>query len=256
MRSIRRGLHQEYWTYKLARFVRKRHSPKYYLSEPLFETHQSHGSSPWIFHDENWIRVTQLHEHRRILKDGLELNIVDNYQNLTEEVSFSEDGTINFIGKTETRNEWLYLFLDPVIFNWSNYSWQFRIRRDTYFREFQFAFRYQGFANRYRYRFENDCIYFDKVIDLKFYNGVGKVPFHMELGVWYDIRIDVYEDNFRFYVNGVLMMNDFDFARNFSTGSIATILWEDNGITDIRAAVGPMSVRKLDAEFQNSCQHS
>jgi len=245
LKSIRNAFCPKYWIYNFVKFIRQRPISKYHLSDLLFETDKTHGLNPWVFHDENWVRVIHCHEHGRMLADGLELKIVDNFQDFTEEVSFSEDGTINFIGKAETENEWLYLFLDPETFNWSNYSWQVRIRRDTYFREFQFAFRYQGFDNRYRYRFENDCIYFDKVINFKFYNGFGKVPFHMKLGVWYDIRIDVYENNFKCYVNEVLMMNDFDFSKNFSTGSIAIILWEDNGVTDIRAAVGQMSVREL-----------
>ena len=250
LRSIRKTFCQKYWIYKFVKFIRKRHSPKYYFSDLLFETDKTSGSKPWVFHDENWVRVRRRFEHRRMLANGLKLNIVDDFQDFTEEVSFSEDGTIGFIGKTETKDEWLYLFLNPETFKWSNYSWQFRIRRDTYFREFQFAFRYQTFDHRYRYRFENDCIYFDKVINGKFYNGVGKVPFRMKLGAWYDIRIDVYENNFRCYVNKVLMMNDFDFSKNFSVGCIAIILWEDNGFTDIRAAVGPMSVRKLVKEKQ------
>ncbi|UCG57800.1 MAG: hypothetical protein JSU70_23410 [Phycisphaerales bacterium] len=213
--------------------------------EILFETNGSLGLGQWIFHDENWVRVTNRRKHRRIVAAGKPLDVVDNVQEQTEEVKFLEDGTICFDGKAKTNDEWIYMYLDPEKYPWHNYSWNFRIRRDTYFKEFQFGFRYQDFYNRYRYRFENDHIYFDKVIKGRFWNYFGTAPFHMDLGVWYDVRIDIYENNFRCYVDGKLMLDDYDFDNNFPVGSIAVILWEKDGATDIRAAVGPMSIRRL-----------
>jgi hypothetical protein len=132
--------------------------------------------------------------------------------------------------------------LDPQKHAWDNYSWRFRVRRDSYFRELQFGFRYQDFYNRYRYRLEDDHIYFDKVIRGGFLNAFSAVPFRMELGVWYDVRIDAFANRFRFFVDGVLMLDDFDFQNSFPVGPIAVILWESNGATDIVASVGPMEV--------------
>lgn len=233
------------WIYKLMKLVRKTLSGKYYTSNLLFETDRSLGLNQWVFHNEHWVRVIHRFEHRKRLAEGLCLDVIDDQQYITEEVSSLKDGTMKFDGKTETNDEWIYLFLDPVKYQWDNYSWRFSICRRTYFKEFQFGFRYQDFYNRYRYRLQDGHIYFDKVVNGKFYNAFGVAPFHMDLGVWYDISIDVYKNNFRFYVNGVLMLSDFDFVKNFAKGSIAIILWENDGMTDIKASVGPMSVHKL-----------
>ena len=64
-----------------------------------------------------------------------------------------------------------------------------------------------------------------------------------EGGLWYGI--DIYENNFKCYVDGTLMLDDHDFDNNFPVGSVAVILWEKDGATDIKAAIGPMSVYRL-----------
>jgi hypothetical protein len=176
---------------------------------------------------------------------GLPIRVTDNPQEPTKEVAFWEDGTIRFNGKTEATDEWICLYLDPEKYRWDNFSWEFSVQRDTYFKELQFAFRYQDFYNRYRYRFQDDHIYFDKHIKGVFYSGFSSIPFHMDLGVNYHIRIDAYNNNFRCYVNEKLMMNEFDFDNSFPVGSIAIILWEKDGVTDMKAAVGPMCVHRL-----------
>lgn len=233
--------------YNFEKFIKTRGMSleKYQLGKLLFETDKLLGLRQWIFHDENWVRVRHRVEHRRLVAAGLSLEVTDNLQEPTKEVEFGEDGTIRFNGKTETNDEWICLYLEPEKHLWDNFSWKFTIQRNTYFREFQFAFRYQDFYNRYRFRFENDYIYFDKHIKGVFYSGFSSVPFHMDLGVSYDVRIDTYRNNFRCYINGMLMMNEFDFDNTLSVGSIAIILWENDGISDMSAAVGPMCVHQL-----------
>lgn len=233
--------------YKFKKFIKNRNTlpEEYYASQVLFETDKALGPHQWIFHDENWVRVKHRSAHRRMVAAGSPLRITDNMQEPTKEVTFLEDGTMRFDGKTETMDEWICLYLDPQKYQWDNYSWKFSIQRDTYFREFQFAFRYQDFYNRYRFRFENDYIYFDKHIKGVFYSGLNSVPFHMDLRVPYDVRIDAYGNNFRCYISGTLMMNEFDFDNTLPIGSIAIILWEKNGVTDMKAAVGPMCVYQL-----------
>jgi hypothetical protein len=233
--------------YKLKKYVKTRNKTleEYDPSRVLFESNATLGLRPWTFHDENWIRVRNRWKDRPVVAAGLPLNVIDNLQEPTEEVKLLNDGSILFDGKTQTNDEWLILYLDPQEYQWNNFSWSFPIRRDTYFREFQFAFRYQDFYNRYRFRFENDYIYFDKHIKGVFYSGFSSVPFHMDLGIPYNVRIDAYRNNFRCYINGTLMMNEFDFDNTLPIGSIAIILWEKDGVTDMKATVGPMCVRQL-----------
>lgn len=247
MKSFKKNIqfHFQRLLYSFLRFFKKDfQSPTQYVpSNLLFETDRSLGLSQWIFHDENWIRIKRFYEYQPLVNAGFQPKVVDNHQKPTNEVSFLKDGTIVFNEKTTNDYEWLYLFLDPEKYQWDNFSWKFSIRRDTYFRELQFAFRYQDLYNRYRCRFENNHIYFDKIINCKFYNEIGSVLFPMDLGVWYDVRIDIHENYFGCYVDDMLKIENFD--KDLINGSIAIILWEDNGKTDIKAAVGPMTVHKL-----------
>ena len=234
--------------YRLTKYYLKKiinnNLEEYEPSELLFESKNT-TEDQWIFHDENWVHIIDRFEHRRVLAQGLQLNVIENPQAPTDEVIYKRNGSIRFEGKTKTNDEWIYLYLEPEKYQWENYEWKFRIRRDTLFREFQFGVRYLDFYNRYRYRFENNHIYFDKVLNGRFYNAYGVVSFHMELGVWYDIKIVAYKNNFRCYINDKLMLNDYDFDNDFPKGSIALILWEDNGRTDIKADVGPIFVYEI-----------
>ena len=225
--------------------TRKMHSDSYDVSDLLFDSSRYSGPDEWIFHDENWIRVRYRWEHRRMVAAGVQPEVTDNRQEPTSEGEFSQDGTIRFLGKTKTDDDWLYLYLDPEKYAWDDYCWKLRDRRETRFREFQLGFRYQDFYNRYRYRFEKDHVYFDKVVKGRFHNEFGSAPFRMELGVWYDVEIHAYKNRFKCYINGSVVLDDFDFDENFRSGSIAIILWEKNGVTDIRAAVGPIGVYRL-----------
>ncbi|MFC2016510.1 hypothetical protein ACFLUF_02225 [Chloroflexota bacterium] len=216
---------------------------KFVASDLLFKTDKSLGLSQWIFHNEKWIRIKRFREWQPLISKGFVPNVVDKKQKLTKEVSFLKNGSIKFNGKTTNDYEWLILFLDLKEYNWGNYTWKFKMRRLSNFGEFQFAFRYQSLYNRYRYRFENNRIYFEKFVKCKAFHNIDSVKFPMKLRKWYNVRIDVYESNFKCYVDGKLMMQNSD--NDFKNGSIAIILWEDNGKDDIKAEVGPMTVHKL-----------
>jgi hypothetical protein len=157
------------------------------------------------------------------------------------ELTFDE-GAMRFHVKAETADEWAYIYLDPQKYNWTDYSWQMKFRRMTPFQEYAFNFRYVDFDNRYRYRFEDDLLFFDSKIRGK-WQCHARVPFPMAMSAWYDLRIDTRGDRHRCYVNGMLMMENRQAA--IPRGSISIILWEIDNKTDCVAEVGPGVVRKL-----------
>lgn len=153
-----------------------------------------------------------------------------------------DTGVMHFDVKATTADEWAYVYLDPGKYNWTNYSWQMKFRRMTKFQEYAFNFRYVDFDNRYRYRFEDDLLFFDSKIRAK-WKCHRRIPFPMALGAWYDLRIDTRDDRHRCYVNGMLMMENLNGA--LRGGSISIILWEIDNLTDCVADVGPATVRRL-----------
>ncbi len=162
------------------------------------------------------------------------------YQDATELIFVG--GHMNFHVKAQTVDEWAYVFLDPKVYAWRDYSWQTKFRRMTPFQEYAFNFRYVDFDNRYRYRFEDDLLYFDSKIRGK-WKAHARMPFPMAIGAWYDLRIDTRGDRHRCYVNGMLMMENHE--GSVRQGSISVILWEIDGVTDCVAEVGPITVKKL-----------
>lgn len=217
---------------------------EYYHRDLLFESGKIFNLKDWVFHDENWIRVQNRHKHRRLLAEGKSLNITDNWQEPTMEVTASIEGCLDINTQT-IPDKWIYLYIDPLLYSWDNYSWNFTVCRHTNFRELQFGFRYQDFYNRYRYRFEADHIFFDKVIRGRCFHALNAIPFQMKLGIFYDVRIEVWRNLFKCFVNGKLMSRDYDLDNRFPRGTIALILWEKNGHTNIRATIGAMQIHRL-----------
>jgi hypothetical protein len=182
--------------------------------EILFRGDTDHPEKQWVYHP--------------LYQDPAELRFVD--------------GSMNFDVKAATADEWAYIYLDPQTYNWDNYSWQTTFRRMTPFQEYAFNFRYLDFDNRYRYRFEDDLLFFDSKIRGK-WRCHGRMVFPMAMGAWYDLRIDTRGDRHRCYVNGMLMMENREGA--IRKGSISIILWEIDGATDCIAEVGPSVVKRL-----------
>jgi len=150
----------------------------------------------------------------------------------------------------ETKDEWVYLFLDPQEYDWKNMSWEFSITRRTKFREFAFNYRYRDYDNRYRYRFEDDRIFFDKKASGVWFNNIASTPFPMEMNRQYLVRIDAYSSLFRCYVDKKLMLENVD--TDIESGSISLILWEDDGKTNISAEVEKIVVYGLEKEDEKT----
>jgi len=153
------------------------------------------------------------------------------------------DGCMVFRNPVRSDDEWDYVYLDPVRYSFRDCAWTVKFRRNTTFREYAFNFRYQDFDNRYRYRFEDDKIFFDKKVAGVWTNNIASCPFAMMIGEWYDLRIDVAKSLCRCYVNGELRMENTD--TDLDWGSICIILWEDDGETPIAAEIGASQVREL-----------
>lgn len=140
---------------------------------------------------------------------------------------------------------WAYLFLDPRRHNWRNIRWSFTARRDSAFRELQFGFRYIDFYNRYRFRHEADHFHFDIVHNGVFYNDVGKAPCVMAPGRDYHIQIDVCDQRFHLAVDGETILDEVDALGLFPAGSVAIILWQNDGSTPIRTAIRDIHIEAL-----------
>jgi hypothetical protein len=182
--------------------------------EILFQTNRSDPQRQWVQHSQ--------------YQDASELLFVD--------------GNMLFDVKPTTHDEWAYVYVDPSNYSWKDYSWQTKFRRMTSFQEFAFNFRYIDFDNRYRYRFEDDLLFFDSKIRGK-WRAHSRIPFPMALGAWYDLRIDTRQDRHRCYVNGTLMLENQE--ASLHKGSIAVILWEIDGKTEAIAEIGPCTVREV-----------
>jgi len=174
-------------------------------------------------------------------KDGSQWLLDDIYQQ-KENVNFN-NSQIHFKNLKVTNDDWNYISIDPKKNNWTNYSWEFDIKRMTRFREFAFNFRNVDFDNRYRYRFEDDKLFFDKKIKGQWINNISSVNYPIALDKSYHVTIKVIDSIMRCYVDNVLILENVD--TDIPAGTIAIILWEDDGKTNIEAEVSNNIVHAL-----------
>jgi hypothetical protein len=202
-------------------------------------------TDPWIFHNEKWDRVINRWEHRRQVQKGKVPSVNDNTQIKNKTFLRYQYDSFNILKKTKTNDEWIYLNLDPLEFIWDNYRWKFKFNLKTHFHELQFGFRYKDFYNRYRFRFQDGNVFFDEVSNGYFFNEIETKKFELELDRWYTIIIDVFKNTFYLTVDGKKIFSIKDLKNTFESGSIAIILWEKDGKTDIAIDIDKITVNKL-----------
>jgi len=228
--------------YRALKIFHRSPSDRWPAAHPLLDSLGS--AAPWVFYDETWAHVVNRWEFRRALADGKPVTVTDPPRPLPAEVRISPKGLIAVDGAAAP-DKWFYLYLDPQSCSWSNYSWKLRLRRLSDFKELQLAFRYQDFYNRYRYRFQDGKLCFDMVVNGQFRADLSVISCPLEIGRSYDVEIRAVGSRFECWVDGRLMSRDYDPENRFPAGPIAVILWEDDGVTPIRAELALQTVTEL-----------
>ena len=230
----------------LGRSLRRRWSPL----EPrppkrvLWPRQSDHPAARWVYRNEDWGRVVDRWEHRRALQQGEALLVEDLEQRPAVGVRVVPD-SIRAAVEAGGRERWVYLYIDPQQNLWRDFRWSFRARRGSEFRELQFGFRYVDFYNRYRFRHQDDCLYFDIVCNGAFYNSIQRIPFVMNLGQDYFFEIEARGNRFTLTVDGVLSIDERDSLNLFPRGSAAVILFQDDGRSPIAASIEDIRVVEI-----------
>jgi len=199
----------------------------------------------WIIHDERWTRVVHRTEHRRLVKAGRFVAVIDDIPSYIHPDLHLEPEGFTVRGAGTTPDEWFYMYLAERQHSLTNFSWRFRFRCKSTFREIQFGFRYNDFYNRYRFRIEEGFLFFDVVERGEFKNALGRVRCHLELDRWYNVQIDAVGSTFAFSLDGERRLVSVDFRNRFPQGSVAIIFWDNSGRVPIHAAVSGITIDVL-----------
>lgn len=227
---------------KFKLFAKKFRNQKYSRIGELYPKKECELRSTWNFHSEQWTKVHNRGEDRRMLKIGRSLTKVDNEEATRNDVNLDEKGNLSVNTKVDGTDRWRYFYLNPGEHIWRNFEWSFKVKRKSSFRELQFGFRYRDFYNRYRYRHENNRMYFDKVLDGQFQNNISSREFKMELDREYEFKIFCFKNYFSLSIDGERFLDCYDPEKSFKEGSIAIILWEDDGKTPINLSISDQIV--------------
>ena len=212
----------------------------------LFPREDRDSRQEWVCRDERWSRVIHRWDHRRRLQQGLPLDVQDEPLRPVHGLEVDSEGNnIRVDVPAEGRERWVYMHLDAATHPWNNYRWRFTACRNSPFREFQFAFRYVDFYNRYRIRHEAGRLRFDIVRKGRFHLDITTLPFEMQIGREYRFEVEVRDRRFLISVDDRLVFDEVDPFDLFPRGPVAIILWEDDEQTDIRATVRDIEVVEI-----------
>jgi len=203
-------------------------------------------SLTWIYHSENWDKVKYRFAHRNKLRKGLSLNVLDAHEPIPSFLKFDRSlSDLSIDTMTDGKDKWVYLYLNPAEYIWRNYTINFECTRNSDFRELQFGFRYNDFYNRYRVRHESGYFYIDKVLNGRFYNGLRRRKFVMEVNKYYNFTISCIDAYFTFYVDNEIILEYYDITKSFNRGSFAMIFWEDDRKTPIQCNIKNLQIHEL-----------
>lgn len=211
----------------------------------LYPQSVKNARSSWIYHSENWTKVQSRWEDRKQLNNGRSITKIDNDEVPGDGVEMDDSGNLNVNHLATGEDKWVYFYLKPDEHIWRNFEWSFYVKRMSNFRELQFGFRYRDFYNRYRFRHENGRLFFDKVLNGQFQNNIRNKKFVMELNKEYEFKIISFDYYFALLIDGHTYLEAFDFEKSFKEGSIALILWEDNGKIPIHATIRGQQVHEI-----------
>jgi len=151
----------------------------------------------------------------------------------TDEISGDLPNSLKFRGLAATNDEWLVAVADLAKVELTAYRVEFSFRKNTPFRELQFAFNYRGLGSRLRFRFEDDQVFFERIRKFVFEHEIDIMNCSLELKKWHHISIDIFGLYSRISIDGALLMESTDFGALEPGGNFAVIAWETNSSTEI-----------------------
>lgn len=184
-----------------------------------------------IYKNETWQVVKNRFNDRYLKFFNVPLSTVDTVCTDDKTVIRGNNMYFNTFGLLD---DWIYFYI--MDYSQKNYELKFNAVFNTEFREIQFGFRYYDFYNRYRFRIENDYLHFDVVHKGQFYNSLQTELFKVTVDKDYEFTIAVKDNKFSFISNGIVIMTITDNLSLFNKGSVALILWDDSGNSNIKCA--------------------
>ncbi|REL24175.1 hypothetical protein DYD21_19540 [Rhodohalobacter sp. SW132] len=244
-KTLMRILRENAQDFKMQLAIKKHRKSSFTKLAILYPQRVGNVQSSWIYHSENWTKVKSRWKDRQQLKDGRSVTIIDNYEAPGDDVEMDNAGNLNVNVSATGDDKWVYYYLKPEEHIWRNFEWKFYVKRISNFRELQFGFRYRDFYNRYRFRQEKGKIFFDKVLNGQFQNDICSKEFIMELNREYEFKIICFDYYFALLIDGSVYLEIYDFEKSFKEGSIAIILWENNGKIPIQATIRDQQLHEL-----------
>ncbi|MFA0031230.1 MULTISPECIES: hypothetical protein [unclassified Vibrio] len=225
------------------RYRIKRILSKSYIGSLNFSKCEVITPIKWKYHDETWTHVENRWSNRNKIISGDYVDVTDEPQEMSTEITFSNNDIIIEGGKPSS-DKWIYLYVTEDEFKLTNYSLTTKLTFKSFFKEFQVDFRYKDLYNRFRYRIQDGFLYFDIVYLGVFYASLSKVKLDLELGVEYSLEVVVKDDVYECYIDNKLLSTDHG-CGFINKGGIAIILWEDDGKTTMNMCLNEIEITEL-----------
>ncbi|KGO93360.1 hypothetical protein [Flavobacterium subsaxonicum] len=210
----------------------------YNVGEPIYNGNEFFNNL--IYKNETWQVVKNRFNDRYLKFFNIPLTTVDT---VCTDNKTTIDGDNMYFNTSGLLDDWIYFYI--MDYSQKNYELSFDAVFNTEFREIQFGFRYYDFYNRYRFRIEDNQLHFDAVHKGQFYNSLQTEPFKINVDEVYKFIIAVKDNKFSFMSNGNVIMTVTDDLKLFTKGSVALILWDDSGNSNIKCAFNNIQLKAV-----------
>jgi hypothetical protein len=197
-------------------------------------------TSQFVYRDETWPRVQNRVEDRLSIFHGKGVASADTQA--TSDKLTLHDTYVRFESRG-VPDDWIWIEVADK--GLTDYVWQFDFVAFDKFREIQFAFRYQGFYDRYRFRLDGGLLHFDILYRGMFINSIVTRPFDVEIGRVYNFRIGALSNRYFLEIDNCVQMVVSDPASLYSSGGVAFIFWDATGSADLVGEVRNVAIHSI-----------
>lgn len=195
----------------------------------------------FIYKDETWNYIKNIHEYLKSISLGLPIKYEDNFCGEQKYQVIDDKIVVNSKNKNDN---WLSFYLRDMLPK--QYMFRFKIKLFSEFTEVQLAFRYETLGERYRFLLrDNKELAFESVHKGEFYHSLLSVPMRFIKGKEYEFKVYVLQSSYVIFINGKVIFCVTE-KKHFSSGNdLCLILWNSTDNAPIECVLSDFELAEV-----------
>ena len=211
------------------------------IEEDGFHLNNDEVIASFIYKDETWNYIKNIHEYLDSINRCLPIKYEDNF---CEGQKYQVVNGNIVVSSTSKNDNWLCFYLRDILPK--QYMFRFKIKLFSEFTEVQVAFRYENLGERHRFLLrDNKELAFESVHKGKFYHSLFSVPLSFVKGEEYEIKVYVLQSSYVVFINGEVYFCVTE-KKQFSSGNdFCLILWNSTDKAPVECVLSDFKLTEV-----------